>query len=86
MEEDPPCPCLRGRPIAGELDDQLASHRDGLLTLVLAPRAQADGGLVLSDGSSDGVEDLEREPRAVLNRAAVLVRPLVRDVLVELVD
>lgn len=55
-------------------------------TLVQAPRAQADRGLALTHCGNDGLGDLEGEARPVLDRTAVLVRPLVRDVLQELVD
>lgn len=54
--------------------------------MVLAPGAQPDGGFALPNGGSDGLSDLERKAHAVLDRAAVFVRALVRHVLDELVD
>ena len=57
----------------------------GTHTLVLVPRAQTDRSLALSDRSGDGADDLKGEPRAVLDRAAVLVRAGVRHVLEELI-
>ena len=47
----------------------------------LAPRAEADAGLRCADGLDDGVDDLEAEARSVLDRPAVLVRPVVGYVL-----
>ena len=38
------------------------------------------------DGASDGIDDLDRKPDAVLEAASILVRALVRHVLQELVD
>ena len=79
-------------PISGGDQSQVSSTKFailrhcGRLTLVPVPRAKADAGLALPDGSNDSVDDFEREPHAVLDRAPVLVRPLVRDVLDELVE
>ena len=39
----------------------------------------------MADGLGDGFEDFEREPGTVLDRSTVFVRPLVRNVLKELV-
>ena len=71
-----------------ELLDEVRELRHGVVhahVLVPAPRAQPDRRLLLADGGNDGVHELEREPRAVLDRAAVSVRTRVRDVLQELV-
>lgn len=54
-------------------------------TLVRAPRAETDPNFGRADGPDDGVDNLEREPGAVLNRAAVFVRAGVGHVLEELV-
>ena len=69
--------------------DEVRELRDRVLhahVLVQHPRAQPDRSLRLAHGLDDRVHDLERESRTVLNRAPVLVRTLVRDVLEELVD
>jgi hypothetical protein len=55
-------------------------------TLVVAVRAEADAGLLGSNRSDDGVDDLESEPAPVIDRAAVLVSTLVRVKLSELVN
>ena len=72
-----------------QLIDEIRELRDRVLhvhVLVPHPRAQADRSLLLADSRDDGIHDLEREPRTVLDRATVLVRALVRDVLEELID
>ena len=51
-----------------------------------APGAEADRGLVRAHGRNNGIYDLEGEAGAVLDRAAVLIRTLVRHCLQELVD
>ena len=71
-----------------ELLYQVRELRDGVLhahLLVSTPGAEPDGCLGLSDSSDNGVHDLECEPRAVLDRAAVCVRASVGDVLQELI-
>jgi hypothetical protein len=50
------------------------------------PRAETDAGPVGTDGLGDGLHNLERKATAVLDRAAVLIGPLVADILDELVD
>ena len=72
-----------------QLVDEVRELRHRVLhahVLEQRPRAEPDRRLRLPHGRDDGVDDLEREPRAVLDRAAVLVRALVRVVLQELVD
>ena len=54
--------------------------------MVRRPRAEADRGAARADGVDDGLEDVEREARAVCDGAAVRVRALVRVGLDELVD
>jgi len=49
------------------------------------PRGDAESDSVFANGIGDGFDDFEREPGAVLDRAAVFVSPLVRDLLEELV-
>jgi hypothetical protein len=49
------------------------------------PRGDTESDSVFANGVGDGFEDFEREPGTVLNRSTVFVRPLVRDVLEELV-
>jgi hypothetical protein len=49
------------------------------------PRRDSESDSVFADGIGDGFQDFDREPGTVLDRSAVSVRPLVRDVLKELV-
>ena len=49
------------------------------------PRGDTESNSVFANGFANGFDDLEREPGTVLNRSAVFVCPLVRDVLEELV-
>ena len=49
------------------------------------PGGDPESDSVLADGLGDGFDDLEREPGPVLDRSTVFVRPLVRDVLKELI-
>jgi hypothetical protein len=49
------------------------------------PRGDTESDSVFANGVGDGFEDFERESGTVLNRSTVFVRPLVRDVLEELV-
>ena len=55
-------------------------------TLEGAPRADAKSDLALTNSLCYSVDHLQREPTAVLDRAAVRVGTLVRGVLDELVD
>ena len=71
-----------------ELLDEVRELRHGIVhahVLVPAPRAQPDRRLPLADGGNDGVHELKREPRTILDRTAVRVRTRVGDVLQELV-
>lgn len=54
--------------------------------MIFVPRAQADTSLGLANRRDDGIHDLKREAGAVLDRASILVRSLVGDLLEELVD
>lgn len=56
------------------------------LTVHSTPRAEANRGPILANRSSDRLQDLQSEPRPVLDRSSVLVRPLVRYILQELID
>ena len=49
------------------------------------PGGNAECETVFTDGLGDRFDDFEWEPSAVLNRSSVFVRPLVRDVLEELI-
>ena len=49
------------------------------------PRGDSESDSVFANSIGDGFEDFEREPGTILDRSAVSVRPLVRDVLEELV-
>jgi len=49
------------------------------------PRGDTESDSVFADGLRDSFDDFEREPGTVLNRSTVFVRPLVRDILEELV-
>lgn len=60
-------------------------RRSGRRTLERGERGDPESNFASSDGLHDRVERLEREARAVLDGAAVLVRPLVRVGLQELV-
>ena len=51
-----------------------------------APRANTQSHFALADSLRDGSDDLEGETAAVLDRAAVLVRTLIRVSLEELVE
>ena len=69
--------------------DEVRERRDGVLhahVLECAPRTDAERDLVLPHGVRDCINDLEGKAAAVLDRAAILIRALVRDVLDELVD
>ncbi len=57
-----------------------------MLTVAVRPGAEAYGRLLDANGLADGLNEFEREPRTVLDGAAILVRAVVRDVLDELVD
>ncbi|KAL7278756.1 hypothetical protein ACG7TL_007763 [Trametes sanguinea] len=65
---------------------QCAGATDERRTLEDAPRTDSHAGLGLSHGTDDRVDRFEREPAAVLDRPAVLVRPVVGGVLKELVE
>ena len=54
-------------------------------TAIFAPRADPERSSVFSNDVADRVCDFQGEPTPVLDRTAVLVRPLVADVLHELV-
>jgi len=49
------------------------------------PRGDTESDSVFANGVGDGFDDLKREPGTVLNRSTVFVRPVVRDILEELV-
>ena len=57
-----------------------------MLTVHGAPRADTDSGPILADRLRDRFQDLQREPRPVLDCPSVLVRPLIRYILQELVN
>jgi hypothetical protein len=50
------------------------------------PRADTDSSPILANSFRDRFQDLQREPRPVLDRSSVLVRPLIRHILQELVN
>ena len=52
----------------------------------LKPRAEPNRSLRLPDPRRNGVDDLQREPRAVLDGPAILILALVGDVIKELLD
>lgn len=60
--------------------------RTHTLGVAVKPRAEPNRSLRLADARRDGVDDLECEPRAVLDRSPVLVRALVGAVVEELLD
>ena len=55
------------------------------LTIHGTPRADSNGGPILANRLGDRFEDLQSESGPVLDRPSVLVRPLVRHILQELV-
>ncbi len=56
------------------------------LALEFAPRAQSYPSLLLSDSLRNRLNDLQSKPSSILHTPTILVRPLVRHILEELVD
>ena len=56
------------------------------LTIHGTPRADTNSSPILANGFGNRFQDLEKEPRPILNRSSVLVRPLIRHILQELVN
>lgn len=56
-----------------------------MLTLIRVPRTESNGGPGFPDSICDGLDDLKDESGSVLDRATILVRPIVRHVLRELI-
>ena len=74
---------------ARSFPDEVRESRDGIFhahVLECAPGTDAKRDPGSTNGRGDGVDDLERETAAILDRTPVLIRARVRDILDELVD
>ena len=56
-------------------------------TLIRLPRAETDADLLLcTQRIHDGIKDLKCKPGTVFDASAILIRPIIADILQELVD
>lgn len=74
-------------PAGRQHQSNLTSHENSATrTIERAPWAKPDAGPLGSNLLNHCVDDFKREPGSVLDGAAILVSPLIADVLQELVD
>jgi len=57
-----------------------------VLTIHSTPRAESNGSPILTNRFGDRLQNLQSKPRPVLDGPSVLVRPLIRHILQELIN